>query len=86
MDLRTAAALPIICAFAFPVSAKDRPVTEEERAKLTAALTAEGCSGGNMEFDDAGYFEVDDAKCSDGRKYELRFDATYKLTRKKLDD
>ena len=44
----------------------DRPVTEEERAKLIVALKAEGCSGGEMEFDD-GKFEVDDARCADGR-------------------
>ena len=44
----------------------DRPVTEEERVKLVAALQAEGCTGGKMEFDD-GKFEVDDARCADGK-------------------
>jgi hypothetical protein len=68
-----------------PALAKSRPVTEEEKAKLLAALTAEGCSGGDMEFDDDGYFEVDDATCADGRKYDLKFDPSFKLIKKKLD-
>jgi Peptidase propeptide and YPEB domain len=59
----------------------DRPLTDEEKAKVTAAVTAEGCSGGKMEFDD-GRFEVDDAKCSDDKIYDLKFDAAYKLIRK----
>jgi hypothetical protein len=63
----------------------DRPVTEEEKAKLAAAVTAAGCSGGEMEFDD-GKFEVDDARCSDGRKYDLDFDTEYRLIKKELED
>ncbi|MCY1167435.1 hypothetical protein D9M73_73970 [compost metagenome] len=40
----------------------DRPVTEAERAKLVAAITAAGCSGGKMEWDEREKeFEVDDA-------------------------
>ena len=31
-------------------------------------------------------FEVDDTTCSDGRKYDLKFDARFRLVRKKLDD
>lgn len=63
----------------------DRPVTDAEREKLVVALKAEGCSGGEMEFDD-GKFEVDDARCADGKKYDLDFDSTFKLTKKELDD
>jgi hypothetical protein len=62
-----------------------RPVTEEERMKLVAALAAEGCSGGEMEFDD-GLYEVEDATCRDGKEYDLIFDANFKLLSKKLDD
>jgi Peptidase propeptide and YPEB domain len=65
-------------------SADDRPVTDDESAKLTAAVTAQGCSGGEMEFDD-NHFELDDARC-DGREYDLRFDTSFKLIEKKLDD
>lgn len=62
----------------------DRPVTDDERAKLEAALTAQGCTGGRLEFDD-GVFEVDDAQCNDGRIYDLKFDRSFKLLEKKLE-
>jgi hypothetical protein len=62
----------------------DRPVTDDERAKLEAALTAQGCTGGRLEFDD-GAFEVDDAQCNDGRIYDLKFDRLFKLVEKKLE-
>ena len=40
-----------------------------------------------MEFDiDDNHFDVDDAKCSDGRKDDLEFDKSFKLVKKKLDD
>ena len=68
------------------VSARaDRPVTEEERAKLSSAIAAAGCSGGKWEFDD-GRYEVDNAKCNDGRIYDLKFDAEFRLIKKKLED
>jgi hypothetical protein len=64
----------------------DRQVTEDERAKLVAAVQAEGCSGGKFEFDDDDQqFEVDDAVCADGKKYDLKFDPQMKLKRKNLD-
>lgn len=62
----------------------DRPLTEEEQAKLAPALAAQGCSGGKMEYDD-GLFEVDDAICADGKTYDLKFDANLKLVKKKLE-
>jgi hypothetical protein len=65
--------------------AEDRPVTDDERAKLAAAMKAEGCAGGSMEYDD-GHYEVEDAKCGDGREYDLRFDKSFKLIGKNADD
>ena len=67
-------------------SAGDRPATADERAKLVAAMKAEGCSGGTMEFDDDGYYEVDDARCGDGREYDLKFDKSFKLIEKDADN
>ena len=61
-----------------------RPVTDGERAKLVAASTAQGCTGGKMEFDD-GKFEVDNASCKDGKVYDLDFDPSFKLIRKDLE-
>ena len=66
--------------------ADDRAVTAEERTKLTAAVTAAGCSGGEMKFDDDGRYEVDDVQCGDGRRYDLDFDTSFKLVSKELDD
>ena len=81
------AAAVVLLATGAPVLAEDRPVTDDERAKLTAAVAAEGCSGGKMEFDiDENKFEVDDVTCRDGRKFELQFDTSFKLIVKKLDD
>jgi hypothetical protein len=63
----------------------DRPVTEEEKVKLAAAVAAQGCSGGKMEFDD-GKYEVDNAVCSDGRRYDLDFNTKFELVKKEPED
>jgi hypothetical protein len=62
-----------------------RPVNGAERAKLAAAIAAAGCSGGKLEFDD-GHFEANDVICSDGKKYDLKFDDAFKLVQQKLED
>lgn len=62
----------------------DRPLTEEEKTKLLSALNLQACSGGKMEFDD-GRYEVDDAQCSDGKTYDLKFGADFQLLGKKLE-
>jgi len=46
--------------------------------KLEEAIKAQGCSGGKLEFDD-GKFEVDDASCNDGKRYDLDFDQSFAL-------
>jgi len=65
--------------------ADKRPLTDQEKARLTEAVAAQSCSGGKMKLDDD-KFEVDDATCADGKKYELEFDAQFKLIKKKIDD
>lgn len=68
--------------------ADDRDVTAQERQRIVQALNALGCSS----FDDAEYeidkrrFEIDDAICADGRKYEIYLDANYQLIKKELED
>jgi hypothetical protein len=61
----------------------ERPVTAEEKTALVAAMLALGCTGGKMEFDD-GAFEIEDAKCADGKTYDLKFDKAFKLIEKEL--
>jgi hypothetical protein len=63
----------------------DRSVTDAERAKLIPAVVAQGCTGGKMEWDDDDRgFEVEDALCNDGRKYELKFDTNYLFKSRKM--
>ncbi len=84
--------LPAAAVLTTTATAKDRPITDQERPKLEAALKEAGCSGGKMEFDDDktaaqsnGKFEVDDATCQDGKKYDLTFDPNFKVLTKKAD-
>jgi len=63
----------------------DRALNADERTKLAAAVVAEGCSGGEMEFD-YGRYEVNDAQCGDGRRADLVFDRAFKLISKEVDD
>jgi hypothetical protein len=62
-----------------------RAVTDDERAKLVSAISAQGCSGGKMEFDD-GKYEVDNARCNDGKIYDLDFNRSFELLKKKLEN
>jgi len=78
------ASLPFLMALVVPALA-DRPVTEDERAKLVAAVTAAGCSGGKLEWDQGDQeFDVGNAMC-DGRKHDLKFNPDYSLKSKKSD-
>lgn len=72
----------IVLLFIAPARA-DRPLTEEERMKIRSVMTAQGCTGGKMEFDDGSY-NVDDARCSDDKIYDLKFDAGFSLIEKGL--
>ena len=84
--MRLITSIAILAISALPALAADRPVTQDERAKLVAAAQAEGCTGGKMEFDeDDQQFEVDDAVCADGKKYDIKFDPQMKLKRKNVD-
>lgn len=80
------ASAAFLAAVTLPAQA-DRAVTEAELAKLTPAVTAQGCAGGKMQWDDDDReFEVDDARCNDGRTYDLKFNADFSFKSKKLDE
>jgi hypothetical protein len=68
-----------------PAMADDRPMTDQEKASVADALKTQGCSSSRMKFDD-GKFEVDDATCADGKRYELSFDQSFKLIKKEEED
>jgi hypothetical protein len=56
----------------------DTPVSPAEAEKIKAALEAAGCTGGKMEKEGIGLYEVDDAKCRDGQ-YDIKLDKDFKV-------
>jgi len=62
----------------------DRRLTREEKSSIQSAMKDMNCSGGKMEYDD-GRFEVDDARCQGGKRYDLTFDRNFKLTNKEFE-
>lgn len=64
--------------------ADDKPPTPEQAEKIKAVLAAQGCQGGEMEVEDDGTFEVDEAKCADG-DYDFELDKNFNVTSKKKD-
>ncbi len=77
----------IAAVFASTAAFADEKPSAEEAAKLKEAVAAQGCEGGEYEkeAEASGYFEVDDAKCEDGKQYDLKFDKDFKLLTKSPD-
>ncbi|MDP3895522.1 MAG: PepSY domain-containing protein [Mesorhizobium sp.] len=72
-----ATAFLLVAALSIPALADDRAPTADERARIEAVLKAEGFTGwGEIELDDDRVWEVDDARHSDGKKYDLELDRT----------
>ncbi len=69
-----------IFAFAGAALADSKP-SEDEAKKISEALAAWGCSGGEMEKETeaSSVFEIDDAKCKGGQ-YDVKLDAKYGVT------
>lgn len=65
--------------FAAPAFADEKPSDEEAKA-LTAAASAYGFTGGQLEKESeaSGVFEINDAKGKDGQ-FDLKFDKDFKL-------
>lgn len=68
--------------------ADDRNVTIQERQSILQVLSSMGCTS----FDDVEYkidkrrFEIDDAICDNGQKYEIYLNQNYQVIKKELDD
>ncbi|HPG88450.1 MAG TPA: PepSY domain-containing protein [Hyphomicrobium sp.] len=75
--LAAAAAVALI---ATPAFADEKP-SADETAKLEAAATAYGFTGGQPEKESeaTGVYELNDAKSKDGGQYDLKFDKDFKL-------
>ena len=65
----------------------DRAVTAEEQGRITAALQAQDCREGFMHFDEEDrYFKVENTICEGGRAYEVKFDESFMMLEKSLDN
>lgn len=59
--------------------ADDRDPTPEELARIEAVLQAEGfVSYDDIEWDN-GMWEIDDARTTDGKEYDVKLDQTFNL-------
>ena len=72
-------AVAVLAFAATPALADDKP-SEAEAAKITEAVAAWGCEGGNYEkeTEGTGVFEAEDVKCKAGQ-YDFRLDKDYKV-------
>ncbi len=71
-----------VCAaalFGAPAFADEKP-SDDEAAKIKAALTEWGCEGGTYEKESeaTSVFEVDDTKCK-GMQYDVKLDSSFKV-------
>lgn len=68
-----------VALLATPVLA-DRPPTLEKRDTIQSVLIAEGfTSWSEIEWDEDGYWEVDDAIAANGQQYDLKLDAEFQI-------
>ena len=66
--------------------AEDRSPTAEERTAIEAALKADGfASWGEIELDNGRVWEVDDARHSDGKEYDVDLDLGYRIVKRDPD-
>ncbi|MCO5160023.1 MAG: PepSY domain-containing protein [Mesorhizobium sp.] len=66
--------------------AEERPPTQEERARVEAALRADGYTAwGEIQLDDGSAWEVDDAVDAEGREWDLELEAGTLVVSKKDD-
>ncbi len=74
--LITAAAL----AFSATAALADEKVSDDEGAKIKAAVAEWGCEGGKYEKESegTGVFEAEDVKCKGGQ-YDFRLDKDFKV-------
>lgn len=73
-------AVAAACLAPVAASAADRKPTANELASIEQVLRAEGfVSWDDIEWDDDGYWEVDDAKTSTGQEYDLKLDQTFNV-------
>lgn len=78
----------ILLLTASPAAAADRPPTGAERAAVERVLRGGGfVSWEDIELDDDGpYWDVDDARIPDGRRYDVKIDPrSMRIIRRQID-
>lgn len=75
----------LACAAALLLSATgavadvEQKASKEEETKVKAAIAAIGCEADEIEKEDSGLFEIDDAKCKIGQ-YDIKLDKDFHIT------
>lgn len=64
---------------------EEQPASAAETAGVQATLAKIGCKAEAVEKESARLFEVDDAACAIGQ-YDIKLDATYRITSMTLDE
>lgn len=87
MTIRLIAAATALV-LATPAIAADRPATEAEATNIARVLNASGfVTWDDIDWDEDGYWEVDDAERADGTQWDLRLAAeTFEILRSRRDD
>ncbi len=59
----------------------DTKPTAEETTKIKEAISVLGCTGGEFEKEDeaSGLYEIDDAKCHDGKQFDIKLDDQFRV-------
>lgn len=84
--MRTLVSALALSTIAFPALADDRPVSQREYHAISWAIGAYGCKGGRYEYDRDDYrYEVDDARCADGREYDFELDRQFRIIKRERD-
>ena len=66
----------IVLAIAGNALADETAISDDEIAQLKKVLEAWGCSGGEIEKESAGMYEIDDAMCAAG-EYDFHVNADF---------
>jgi Peptidase propeptide and YPEB domain len=86
--LRMSLGLVVAAACLAPVAsfAGDREPTADERASIEAVLQGEGfVKWDEIEWDDDGYWKIDDAETADGQDFDVRLDQTFNVIEREKD-
>ena len=66
---------------------REKTRNSEDSPAIATALAAEDCKGGDIYFnEEESVYEVVNARCSDGHRYDLRLDTSFNVITKQRED